>query len=182
MIEMVKGKKALLIDDAVSSGKTLKASWDFIESEKVGATILAVGVLMKQSERWRDVLGMDREDKVEWVFESPLLRKVPGGESLSWRNVPSSLLSLELAGLRCYHGCLHAPWISNPTFETCRRAILTLSSFQAGMSESRLSQKFGRMDHGSGGNFRWTWDTLNTLRMMGNNECKERDHFISFIC
>lgn len=79
MVDIIKGKKAVLIDDAVSSGKTLKASWDFLESEKVGAEILAVGVLMKQSERWRDVLGMDREDKVEWVFESPLLRKVPGG-------------------------------------------------------------------------------------------------------
>lgn len=79
----------MLIDDAVSSGKTLKSSWEFLESDVVGARIEVVGVCMKQGERWRDLLdggidgeervGKKRSDRVEWVFESPLLKAVDDG-------------------------------------------------------------------------------------------------------
>lgn len=80
----MKGKRCALIDDAVSSGKTLESSWGFLESEEVGAIIEVVGVCMKQGERWRGVLdegkhGEGRSEKVKWVFESPLLKAVDGG-------------------------------------------------------------------------------------------------------
>ena len=75
---LVKGMRAIIIDDAVSSGKTLQASWDFLESEEVGCQLLAAGVVMKQGERWRNLLD-ERQEKVRWVFESPLLKAVEGG-------------------------------------------------------------------------------------------------------
>jgi adenine/guanine phosphoribosyltransferase-like PRPP-binding protein len=75
---LVKGKRAIIIDDAVSSGKTLKETWDFLEREEVGCLGLGVGVVMKQGERWGRLLG-DKQERVRWVFESPLLRAVEGG-------------------------------------------------------------------------------------------------------
>jgi len=57
----------------------LKATWDFLESEAVGCEVLGTGVVMKQGERWRGVLGEERVDKVVWVFDSPLLRRVERG-------------------------------------------------------------------------------------------------------
>jgi adenine/guanine phosphoribosyltransferase-like PRPP-binding protein len=72
----------VLIDDAVSSGKTLMSSWEFLESEKVGCQIIVAGVLMKQGERWRKSLGDEKSSKVEWVLESPLLNAVDGGWSI----------------------------------------------------------------------------------------------------
>jgi len=69
----------VLIDDAVSSGKTLMSSWEFLESEEVGCQIVVAGVLMKQGERWKKLLGDEKSRKVRWVFESPLLKAVDGG-------------------------------------------------------------------------------------------------------
>lgn len=70
--------RVIIVDDAVSSGKTLQASWDFLESNHVGCQVVGVGVVMKQGGRWRSVLG-DRQGKVRWVFESPLLKAVDEG-------------------------------------------------------------------------------------------------------
>jgi len=75
----VKGKKVLVIDDAVSSGKTLKATWDFLEGENVACEVLGVGVVMKQGDRWKEAVGEERSAKVRWVFESPLLKAVEDG-------------------------------------------------------------------------------------------------------
>ncbi len=77
-LSLVRGKRAIIIDDAVSSGKTLQASWDFLESEEVVCQVLGAGVVMKQGERWRTLLG-ERQEKVRWVFECPLLTAVEGG-------------------------------------------------------------------------------------------------------
>lgn len=77
-LSLVKGKKAIIIDDAVSSGKTLQASWDFLASDETGCIVLGAGVLMKQGDRWKKLLG-DRQAKVRWVFESPLLKAVEEG-------------------------------------------------------------------------------------------------------
>ncbi|KAH8595535.1 phosphoribosyltransferase-like protein [Bisporella sp. PMI_857] len=74
---LVKGKKTVIIDDAVSSGTTLKATWELLE--QVGCEIIGCGVVMKQGDRWRKVLGEERAAKTVWVFESPLLRKVEDG-------------------------------------------------------------------------------------------------------
>lgn len=76
-LPLVKGKKIAIIDDAVSSGTTLKATWDFLE--EIGCEIQVCGVVMKQGERWRAMLGKERAKKLVFVLESPLLRAVEGG-------------------------------------------------------------------------------------------------------
>jgi adenine/guanine phosphoribosyltransferase-like PRPP-binding protein len=75
-LSLVRGKRAIIIDDAVSSGKTLQASWNFLESEEVGAQILVAGVVMRQGDRWKALLD---EKRVRWVYQCPLLRAVEGG-------------------------------------------------------------------------------------------------------
>jgi len=77
-LSLIKGKRAIIIDDAVSSGKTLQASWDFLESEEIGCQIVGAGVVMKQGERWKALLG-ERHTRVKWVYQCPLLKAVEGG-------------------------------------------------------------------------------------------------------
>lgn len=79
LLPLVKGKKVILIDDTVSSGKTMKAVWDLLESEAIGCNVAACGVFMKQSQRWRQVLGEERSKRLVGVFDSPLLKAVEGG-------------------------------------------------------------------------------------------------------
>lgn len=57
----------------------MKAVWDLLESERVSCDVVACGVFMKQSERWREVLGEVRSTKLVGVFDSPLLKAVNGG-------------------------------------------------------------------------------------------------------
>ncbi|KAK0124432.1 hypothetical protein ONS95_009390 [Cadophora gregata] len=76
-ISLLKGKKVMIIDDAVSSGKTLKASWDFLEA--VGCEVIGCGVVMNQGARWRIRLGTEGAENVRWVFKCPLLKRVEGG-------------------------------------------------------------------------------------------------------
>lgn len=78
-VSLLRGKKVFIIDDAVSSGRTLQMSWDLLGSEGVGCEVLGAGVVMKQGERWREVLGKEMEGKLVWVFDSPLLKRVEGG-------------------------------------------------------------------------------------------------------
>lgn len=77
LLELMKGKKVVLVDDAVSTGATLKIAWDFLE--RVGCEVVVVGVVMRQGERWREVVGGKRVQRVLGVLESPLLRAVEGG-------------------------------------------------------------------------------------------------------
>jgi adenine/guanine phosphoribosyltransferase-like PRPP-binding protein len=79
-LSLVKGKKVVIIDDAVSSGSTLKAAWDMLE--RIGCEIEGCGVAMKQGEKWKNVLGDQRTKTLVGVFESPLLRAVEGGWDL----------------------------------------------------------------------------------------------------
>lgn len=72
----------MIIDDAVSSGRTLKATWDLLESEHVGCRVVGCGVVMRQGAEWKVVLGEERAERVVGVLESPLLRKVEGGWDL----------------------------------------------------------------------------------------------------
>jgi adenine/guanine phosphoribosyltransferase-like PRPP-binding protein len=76
-LPLVKGKKAVIIDDAVSSGRTLQATWDMLE--RIGCDIEACGVVMKQGSKWINVLGPERSAKLVFVLESPLLRAVDDG-------------------------------------------------------------------------------------------------------
>jgi adenine/guanine phosphoribosyltransferase-like PRPP-binding protein len=76
-LSLVKGKRVAIIDDAVSSGMTLKASWDMLA--RIGCDIQVCGVVMKQGDKWRDVLGKERADKLVFVLASPLLVAVEDG-------------------------------------------------------------------------------------------------------
>lgn len=76
-LPLVKGKSVLIIDDAVSSGRTLKETWDLLE--RIGCVIVGCGVVMRQGSEWKDLLGQKRAGRVVGVFESPLLRAVEGG-------------------------------------------------------------------------------------------------------
>jgi adenine/guanine phosphoribosyltransferase-like PRPP-binding protein len=74
---LLEGRRLLLVDDAVSTGTTLAAAWDLIES--LGGDVVACGVAMLQGERWRARLGPGRAARVVGVFESPLLKAAPDG-------------------------------------------------------------------------------------------------------
>ncbi|HEY2596189.1 MAG TPA: phosphoribosyltransferase [Chloroflexota bacterium] len=74
---LIDGKRLVLVDDAVSTGTTLMAAWDLIES--LGGTVVACGVAMLQGQRWRDKLGAERATRVVGVFDSPLLKAAPEG-------------------------------------------------------------------------------------------------------
>jgi len=74
---LIEGQRLVLVDDAISTGTTLLAAWDLIES--LGGHVVACGVAMLQGERWVAKLGAERAARVVGVFESPLLRAVPEG-------------------------------------------------------------------------------------------------------
>ncbi|PQE09991.1 hypothetical protein CJF31_00003910 [Rutstroemia sp. NJR-2017a BVV2] len=76
-LPLVKGKKCVIIDDAVSSGTTLRATWDMLE--RIGCEVVGCGVVMKQGAKWEEKVGKERVERVKYVIESPLLEKVEGG-------------------------------------------------------------------------------------------------------
>jgi len=80
LLPLVRGKRVVLVDDAVSSGSTLGAPWTLIES--LGAQVLACGVAMRQGRRWVRTLGPERAARLVGVFDSPLLQAVDGGWGL----------------------------------------------------------------------------------------------------
>lgn len=77
LVPLLRGRRVVLIDDAISSGATADAPWRLVES--VGAVIPACGVAMRQGERWMTTLGPERAEKVIGVFDTPLLEAVPNG-------------------------------------------------------------------------------------------------------
>ena len=77
LLPLVRGRRVVLVDDAVSSGSTIAAPWNLLEA--AGATVLGVGVAMCQGRRWAEVLGPQRAARVFGVFDSPLLQAVPQG-------------------------------------------------------------------------------------------------------
>ena len=79
-LPLVLGTRCVIIDDAVSSGATLKTTWDLLE--KIGCDIVACGVVMKQGNKWEQEIGQERVDRLVYVFESPLLEAVDGGWAL----------------------------------------------------------------------------------------------------
>lgn len=77
LLPLVKGKRVVIVDDAVSSGRTLRAVWDLLEG--VGCVVEGAGVVMVQGSEWKVLLGEERMGRVVSVLESPLLRAVDGG-------------------------------------------------------------------------------------------------------
>lgn len=77
LLPLLQGKRVVMVDDVVSSGATLDAPWNLLES--LGAEVLACGVVMRQSERWVAALGSPRAERVVGVIDTPVLREVPEG-------------------------------------------------------------------------------------------------------
>lgn len=77
LLPLVRGRRVALVDDALSTGTTMQAAWDLIES--LGAQVVACGAAMLQGRRWAERLGPARAARVVGVFDSPLLRAVPDG-------------------------------------------------------------------------------------------------------
>jgi len=82
LVPLVRGKRVVLIDDAISSGSTLTTPWNMIEA--LADEVVACGVVMRQSSVWRDRLGPARAQRLVHVFDSPLLQAVPDG----WAPLP----------------------------------------------------------------------------------------------
>ncbi len=77
LLPLMRGQRLAVVDDALSTGTTMAAAWDLIES--LGGEVVACGVAMLQGRRWADTLGPDRLARVVGVFDSPLLQAVPEG-------------------------------------------------------------------------------------------------------
>ena len=80
LLPLLRGARLALVDDALSTGTTMAAVWDLVES--LGGDVVACGVAMLQGRRWVEALGPQRVARVMGVFESPLLRAVPEGWAL----------------------------------------------------------------------------------------------------
>ena len=71
LLPLLRGRRVVIVDDAVSTGTTLGAAWTLLE--QCGAAVAGAGVLMRQGRRWERALGPDRAARVTGVFDSPLL-------------------------------------------------------------------------------------------------------------
>lgn len=76
LLPLLDGRRIVVIDDVVSSGQSLVATLRLLR--KVGVTPVAVGVAMRQGDKWRAALAAEDAGwpgLVQGVFGSPLLRK-----------------------------------------------------------------------------------------------------------
>ena len=71
-LALLKGRRVVLIDDAVSTGGTLTAVLALFEA--AGVEVTGIVVAMRQGHAWRERLGAARAATVTGVFESPRLR------------------------------------------------------------------------------------------------------------
>ena len=71
-LPLVQQRRLLIVDDAVSSGRTLQRVWPLLET--LGADVAGAVVAMRQGQAWRSALGPDKSARVSGVFESPLLQ------------------------------------------------------------------------------------------------------------
>lgn len=68
-LDLVVGRRVLVVDDVVSTARTLVAVWDLLES--LGAEVAGAVVAMRQTQRWAAALGPDRAGLVHGVFDTP---------------------------------------------------------------------------------------------------------------
>ena len=80
LLPLLQGKRVALVDDTLSTGTTMAATWDLME--RLGVRVVGCGVAMLQGERWRQKLGPQRTQQAVGVLRSPLLRAVPEGWAL----------------------------------------------------------------------------------------------------
>lgn len=76
----VAGRRVVVVDDAISSGTTMVSVLTLLA--RLGAEPVRLVVAMRQGSLWRETLGEHdpaMPGRVHGVFDSPLLRRVPGG-------------------------------------------------------------------------------------------------------
>lgn len=81
-VALLRGRRIVVVDDAVSSGATMAATVRLFR--RLGLEIGAIVVAMEQTQRWREALaavGADLPDKVRGVFACPLFRRGADGWS-----------------------------------------------------------------------------------------------------
>lgn len=84
MLPLVQGPRVVLIDDVISSGRSILAGMSLLEA--IGVRPVAIGAAMLQSDRWRGAQGDARpgwSDLVRGCFATPILRK---GEDGLWHD------------------------------------------------------------------------------------------------
>ncbi len=80
LVPRIRGRRTVLVDDAVSTGQTMVAAIRLLT--RLEADIAGIVVAMRQGTAWRNALGAiraDWPDRVLGVFDSPRLHRVPGG-------------------------------------------------------------------------------------------------------
>lgn len=70
-VDLVRDRRVLVVDDVVSTARTLTAVWDLLES--LGAHVAGGVVAMRQTASWVPALGPDRAGRVYGVFDTPAL-------------------------------------------------------------------------------------------------------------
>lgn len=75
----LRGKRVLIVDDAVSSGQTMVSSLQLLAH--CGAEVVAIAVAMRQGAVWKERLRQASGEPIPVLaaFDSPRMRKVEGG-------------------------------------------------------------------------------------------------------
>ncbi|HWU61289.1 MAG TPA: phosphoribosyltransferase [Ensifer sp.] len=84
MLALIEGRRVLLVDDVLSSGRSILAGLRLMQN--IGVEPVAIGAAMLQTRRWKDALGAEMPhivDRVQGVFEAPMLRRGIDGEWLA---------------------------------------------------------------------------------------------------
>lgn len=78
LLPLFEGKRALIVDDAISTGKTAVATVRLLQ--RLGIAVAGLVVAMKQTNRWQPLLAaVDASLPVRSVFGAPLFRLGEGG-------------------------------------------------------------------------------------------------------
>jgi adenine/guanine phosphoribosyltransferase-like PRPP-binding protein len=75
LVERLRGRRVLLVDDVVSTGASALAALDLLRA--IGVTPVALAACMLQGDRWRRVIP--ESIPVRGVFATPMFRGVMGG-------------------------------------------------------------------------------------------------------
>ena len=76
LLPLLEGKRVVLIDDVLSTGKSILAGIELLR--RIGVRPMAIGAVMLQSERWKAALPADAPPVIG-VFSTPLLRRAGSG-------------------------------------------------------------------------------------------------------
>jgi len=77
MLPVLEGRRVLLVDDVISSGRSIRAALDLLELCNVRPIL--IGAAMLQTDVWQSQIGEDWRDKVVGVLRTPRLRRAAGG-------------------------------------------------------------------------------------------------------